>query len=367
MRDPRCKTLAHNLLTYSCALQPGEKVLIDSIGRADNLGLELIEQSYELGAMPFVHIEDPVWEAALLKKAPEEYFTTTRRWEEMRMSAMDAYIGVRSGDNIFTGKAVPPEQNDLHARLLWKPVHGDIRVPKTKWVILRYPTDSMAQQAAMATEDFEDLYFSVCNLDYSAMSAAMDPLVDLMNKTEQVRITAPRTDLRFSIAGMPAIKCDGTRNIPDGEVYTAPVRDSVNGVIHYNAPSPYNGFTFTDVELTFAEGRIVKATANDSARANKIFDTDEGARYVGEFALGVNPAIKEAMGDTLFDEKIAGSLHFTPGSCYEDCWNGNVSAVHWDLVLCMTPAYGGGEIWFDDVLIHKDGLFVLAELKALNP
>ena len=188
-----------------------------------------------------------------------------------------------------------------------------------------------------------------------------------MEKTDKVRLVAPGTDLRFSIKGLPAIKCAGTCNIPDGEVYTAPVKDSVNGVISYNAPSMQQGLKYENVRLEFKNGKIVSATSNYPEQINKIFDTDDGARYVGEFAIGVNPYVNVPMGDILFDEKIAGSIHFTPGCCYDECDNGNHSSIHWDLVLIMTEKYGGGEIYFDDVLIRKNGLFVLPELECLNP
>jgi aminopeptidase len=247
------------------------------------------------------------------------------------------------------------------------PVHSSTRVKKTKWVVLRYPNPSMAQLANMSTEGFENFYFDVCTLDYEKMSKAMDPLKKLMEKTDRVKIVGPGTELSFSIKNIGAVKCDGKLNIPDGEVYTAPVRDSVNGVIRFNTPSSYLGFTYENVTLEFKDGKIVKATANDTERINKIFDTDEGARYVGEFSLGFNPYIREPMKDTLFDEKIDGSFHFTPGQCYDDAYNGNHSAIHWDMVCIQRPEYGGGEIWFDDRLIRKDGRFVVPELELLNP
>jgi aminopeptidase len=225
----------------------------------------------------------------------------------------------------------------------------------------------MAQMANMSTEGFEDFYFNVCNLDYAKLSKAMEPLVELMEATDRVRITGKETDLTFSIKGLPAIKCDGHRNIPDGEVFTAPVRESVNGVITFNTPALYEGFTFERVRLEFQDGKIVNATANDQKRLERILDTDEGARYIGEFALGLNPHILNPMKDTLFDEKISGSFHFTPGSCYDECDNGNKSAIHWDLVFIQRPEYGGGEIYFDDRLIRKDGRFVLPALEPLNP
>ncbi len=367
MKDLRIQKLAELLIQYSTHIQPGEKVLIDTVGEADDLSKAIIEETYKAGGIPFVNVENPVLNAAVLKEASKEFFTSQRKWEELRMKEMDAYIGVRAGKNTYTMKSVPSKQHEMQSTLLWEPVHGQIRVNKTKWVILRYPNDSMAQMAEMPTEDFEDYFFNVCTVDYRKMSKAMDPLVKLMERTDKVRIKGPGTDLSFSIKDIPVIKCSGEKNIPDGEVYTAPVKDSVNGVIRYNTPSPYDGFVFKDMELTFEHGKIVKAVANDTKRCNAIFDTDEGARYVGEFSFGLNPQIHDAMGDILFDEKIAGSIHFTPGSSYDDAFNGNKSAVHWDLVLIQTPAYGGGEIWLDDVLVRKDGLFVIDELKGLNP
>ena len=225
----------------------------------------------------------------------------------------------------------------------------------------------MAQLSNTSLEAFEDFYFDVCNLDYSKMAEAMKSLVDLMNRTDKVQLKGPGTDLTFSIKDIPAIPCAGEMNIPDGEVFTAPVKDSIQGTITYNAPSVYQGFVYERISLTFENGKIVKATANDTERINKVFDTDEGARYVGEFAIGVNPYVINPMKDILFDEKIKGSIHFTPGSCYDEAPNGNNSAIHWDLVLIQTPEYGGGEIYFDDVLIRKDGRFVIPELECLNP
>lgn len=202
---------------------------------------------------------------------------------------------------------------------------------------------------------------------YSKMDKAMDALKDLMERTDKVHLVAPGTDLTFSIKGIPAVKCAGECNIPDGEVYTAPVRESMNGTIAYNTPSLEDGFTYENIKFEIKDGKIIKATANDNERINAMLDTDEGARYFGEFAIGVNPYVLQPMKDILFDEKICGSFHLTPGMCYEDAPNGNKSAVHWDLVQIQRPEYGGGEIWFDDVLIRKDGLFVIDELLPLNP
>ncbi|MEC2054771.1 aminopeptidase [Peribacillus psychrosaccharolyticus] len=367
MKDPRITLLAKNLINYSVNLKKGEKVLIENFGIQTELVTALVQEAYAAGGFPFVSLKDHQVDRALLMGAKEEQYEMMANFEAEVMKEMDAYIGLRAGNNISEQADVPSDKMAIHGRTIGKKVHRDIRVPKTKWVVLRYPTQSMAQLAKMSTEAFEDFYFDVCNLDYGKMSEAMDSLVELMDKTDRVRITGPGTDLSFSIKDIKAIKCAGEMNIPDGEVYTAPVKDSINGVISYNTPSPYQGFTFENVILTFKDGKIIDAKANDTERITKIFDTDEGARYVGEFAIGVNPFIQTPMQDILFDEKIDGSFHFTPGQCYEEASNGNHSDIHWDLVNIQRPEYGGGEIYFDDVLIRKDGIFVIPELEKLNP
>jgi aminopeptidase len=253
----------------------------------------------------------------------------------------------------------------LYSRVI-RPVQ-DYRVNKTRWCVLRWPTPSMAQAAGMSTEAFEDLYFDVCTMDYAKMARAMVPLERRMKRTDKVHLKAPGTDLTFSIKGIGAKMCKGDRNIPDGEVFSCPVKNSVNGVIQFNTPTIYSGTKFENVRLEFKDGKVVKATANNSKRLNEILDTDAGARYVGEFSLGFNPYILSPMCDILFDEKIAGSLHFTPGQAYEECDNGNRSAVHWDMVLIQRKEWGGGEVWFDGELIRKDGIFLTKDLKLLNP
>ncbi|UOE93477.1 aminopeptidase [Alkalihalobacillus sp. LMS39] len=367
MRDPRIETLAKNLIQYSVRLQKGEKVLIENFGLERELVTALVKEAHQVGGIPFVSIKDHQVDRSLLLEASEEQLQKTAEFEATVMKEMDAYIGLRAGNNISELSDVPGDKMALHSKTVGTIVHREIRVPKTKWCVLRYPTSSMAQLADMSTEAFEDFYFNVCNLDYGKMDKAMDSLVALMNKTDKVRIVAPNTDLTFSIKDIPAIKCAGEYNIPDGEVYTAPIKDSVNGTITYNTQSPYQGFVYENISFTFKDGKIVDATANDTDRINHILDTDEGARYIGEFAIGVNPFILHPMKDTLFDEKIDGSIHFTPGQTYDNASNGNNSAIHWDIVLIQREEYGGGELYFDDVLIRKDGRFVIDELQCLNP
>jgi aminopeptidase len=367
LKDPRINQLAKNLLTHSVKLQPGENLLIELNDSGEELAAELIKETYKLGGNPFLTVKRKAITRQLIMNCTEAQMADMAEFEKKRMREMQAYIAIAGPENTSIYSDVPADKMAIYQKHIVKGVHFEIRVPKTKWVILKYPNSAFAQMANMSTEKFEDFYFDVCTLDYNKMSKAMDALVEVMEKTDKVRITGANTDLSFSIQNLPAIKCAGKRNIPDGEVFSAPVKDSVNGYITYNTPAEYQGFTYENIRLEFKDGKIVKATANDTERINKVFDTDDGARYVGEFALGVNPYITKPMKDTLFDEKIMGSIHFTPGSSYDDCDNGNKSGIHWDLVYIQTPEYGGGEIWFDDNLIRKDGKFVLESLKVLNP
>lgn len=367
MRDPRIQKLAENLVGYSVNVQPGENVLVEMIGNERDLLIAIIEEVGKKGGNAFVELTDRTVQRSLFKYASEEQMKTWAEIDLNRMKQMDCYIGIRAGTNVNELSDVPEDKMKLYNSLYSHPVHSEQRVKHTKWVVLRYPNASMAQLANTSTEAFENFYFDVCNLDYAKMDRAQDALADLMKRTDKVRITGPGTDLSFSIKGIGAIKCSGERNIPDGEVYTAPVRDSVNGTISYNTPTLYNGITFENMKFRFENGKIVEATSNDTENLNKILDTDGGSRYIGEFAIGFNPYILHPMKDILFDEKIAGSLHFTPGQAYEEAFNGNKSSIHWDLVLIQRPEYGGGEIYFDDVLIRKDGIFVLPELEGLNP
>jgi aminopeptidase len=365
MFDPRYDQLAEVLTGFSTRLQSGEKVLIDTFDAPPEIIVSLIRKVREKGGIPLANLQSNIVNRELLRGAEESQYQLISEYEMVRMKGVSAYIAVRGSHNVTEHSDVPPERMKLAMKLL-KPVL-DQRVNKTRWVVLRWPTPSMAQMAGMSTEAFEDFFFRVCTLNYSKMEAAMKPLAALLNNTDRVRIVGQGTDLNFSIRGIPTVSCSGKHNIPDGEVFTCPVRDSVQGQIRFNAPTIYQGSAFDSIKLVFNHGRIVDATGSNPTRINEILDTDEGARFIGEFALGFNPYIQEPMRDILFDEKIAGSFHFTPGQAYEEADNGNRSQVHWDLVCIQRPEYGGGEIYFDDKLVRKDGKFVLEELKALNP
>lgn len=365
MHDSRIDRLARQLVRYSTSVKPGDNVLIDVFDVPEEVSIALIREVRAAKATPFVNVNQAKISRELGMKATSGQYKQIARIALAQMKSMDVYIAIRGSHNINELSDVPSKNMQLVSSIM-RPVLNH-RVNKTRWCVLRWPNPSMAQNAGMSTEAFEDFYFDACLLDYKKLGPAMRALGRLMDKTGDVHIKGPGTDLRFSIEGLGAIPCGGTHNIPDGEVFTAPVKDSVEGVIHYNTPSVYQGIGFDEVELTFEKGKIVKATANKTKAINKIFDTDAGARYIGEFAIGFHPQIREPMRDILFDEKIAGSFHFTPGQAYEGhADNGNRSSVHWDLVSIQRPDYGGGEIWFDGKLIRKNGKFLAKSLLPLN-
>jgi aminopeptidase len=366
LKDPRMEKMAAGLINYSVKLQKGEKILVEVIDSGIPLALAVVKEAYRVGGIPYTMVRNKQLDRQFMVDANQEQLEHLAGYELVQMKEMQAYIGIRAADNANELADVPAGQQQSYMKYYSRPV-TDQRVNHTKWCIMRYPTPSMAQAASMSTEAFEDFYFNVCTLDYAKMLQAMQSLKQLMERSDKVRLTGRDTDLTFSIKGLPAIPCAGEMNIPDGEIFTAPVKNSVNGVITYNTPAVYQGVTYEQIQLRFQDGKIVEAKGSDPARLNHIFDTDEGSRYVGEFSFGVNPYIMKPMKDTLFDEKICGSIHFTPGQAYQECDNGNRSAIHWDLVFIQQPEYGGGEIYFDGKLIRKDGRFVLPELEPLNP
>ncbi len=365
MTDPRYIKLAKLLVEYSTALKKGDRVMLDLIDVPDEFGIELIRAARAAGAVPVIEARHTRLQRELLRQTDSDHASLIRDIELFRMKKMQAYIAIRGSANANENADVPGDHMALFSRIT-RPVLN-YRVGKTRWCVLRWPTPSMAQAAGMSTEAFENLYFDVCTMDYRKMARAMIPLERRLKEADAVHIKGPGTDLTFSLRGIGAKMCKGDRNIPDGEVFSCPVRTSVNGRIQFNTPTLYSGTKFENVALRFERGKIVEATSSNTRRLNEILDTDPGARYTGEFSLGFNPYILNPMCDILFDEKIAGSLHLTPGQAYEECDNGNSSAVHWDMVLIQRPEWGGGEIWIDGELIRKDGLFVPKDLKPLNP
>jgi aminopeptidase len=369
MLDPRVTKLAELLASHCCKLSPEDSVLIHAFDIPEEAVAEMVRVAQSKGSKVVVRLESGPIRRQLMLGMTEKNAQIYADIEKFEMEQMTAYIALRGSHNYAEGSDVPGDIISMWQRTYTTPVVFGVRVPKTKWVALRWPTPGMAQQANMSTSAFEKFYFDVCTLDYGKMAKASEPLKDLMDKTDQVHILAPGTDLKFSIKGIGSVSCSGDRNIPDGECFSAPVKDSMNGVIQYNTVSLYQSVEYKDIRYVVKNGKIVEATAGaNTDKLNEVLDTDEGARYFGEWSLGYNPYVLHPMKDTLFDEKIAGSFHLTPGNAYDPPGgNGNKSSVHWDTVLIQRPDYGGGEIWFDGKLIRKDGIFLLPELEGLNP
>ena len=348
----RNEELAYNIINNSISLNEGDNLLVEAIGEEGlELAKEIIRQSKKMNAKATLNIIKYDELREFLINANEEEIIEYGKKDYERMQKMQAYIGISAPTSEKSLEGVSQEKLEMYNKYYTALVHLEQRVKHTKWCILRYPNEFLANKSNMTLDEFKDFYYNVCNVDYNKMKIAMEPLKDLMNKTDKVHIIAPETDIVFSIKGIPSEKYYGTFNIPDGEVATCPVKNSVNGYITYNTKTKYNDIVFENIRFDFVDGKIVKATAKkNSEELNKILDTDEGARYIGEFAFGLNPYINNTMCDTLFDEKINGSFHLTPGMALEESDNGNRSAIHWDIVKILRKEFGGGEVYFDLLL-----------------
>ena len=368
--DERLTKLAESVLKNSVKLKKGDKIYIEAFSSSTkDLFNELIRVAAKMGATPFYMYNDNSFVKNLMSNASPQQVEQYAKWHRSLMDDMDCYVAVRGYDDLFAMSDIPPSKMKAYENIYYGLVHFDSRIPNTRWCVMRYPNDTMAALSKISKEKLEDFFFECCLVDYKKMGKAMLPLKKLMDKTDKVRIKGPNTDLSFSIKGLKSVVCDGSMNIPDGEVYTAPVKNSINGHIQFNTDTLYGGTFYSNIYLEFKDGKIVKAESRaNNDKLQKQLQIDEGAKYMGEFAIGVNPYIRKEMLDILFDEKIASSLHMAIGNSYNDeTFNGNKSSVHWDLVLIQDKDHGGGEIWFDDKLIRKDGVFVLKELDALNP
>lgn len=368
--DERLTKLAESVLKNSVKLKKGEKIYIEAFSASTkDLLNEFVRIAAKMGATPFYFYNDNSFVKNLMANSSDEQIEQYAKWHRSLMDEMDCYVALRGYDDMFALSDLSEAKKKLYNNIYYNLVHFESRIPNTRWCVMRYPNDTMAAVSKMSREKLEDFYFDCCLVDYKKMGKAMMPLKKLMDKTEKVKIKGPNTDLEFSVKDLKAVVCDGNMNIPDGEVYTAPVKESINGHIQFNTDTVYGGTFYSNVYLEFKNGKIIKAESRaNNDKLQKQLAVDEGAKYMGEFAIGVNPYIRKEMLDILFDEKIACSLHMAIGNSYSDeTFNGNRSSVHWDLVLIQDKAHGGGEIWFDDVLIRKDGIFTLKELQGLNP
>lgn len=368
-KDERIRKLAENILINSVELKKGEKVFIETFGSSTLEAMEeFVALATEIGAIPYYYYNSNSIIKQFFSNATEEQVRVKAELDRKIMEDCDAYVAIRGYDDVFELSDIPADKMDMYSDIYYKIVHFGVRIPKKRWCVTRYPNAGMAALAGMSVKQFEDFYFGATLVDYSKMKKSMQPLVDLMNKTDRVKIVAPDTNLEFSIKGIGAITCHGDRNMPDGEVFTAPVKNSINGQVRFNTDTVDNGLKLSNVLLKFKDGKIVEGTSSiNNEEFQRVLDLDEGSRYIGEFALGLNPYINNPILDILFDEKIACSFHMAIGNSYDTADNGNKSSIHWDMIQRQRPENGGGEIYFDNVLIRKDGMFILEELKLLNP
>ena len=362
----KIKDLSNKIVNYSIKVNKDDKVLITYQNSACNdLVLQLIKDINDKGAVCHTKFSDPIINRELMLGTDEKRAGLLGEYSNFEIEHYTSFINIRYSINDFEDNEVPSSIRKMIGNETRK--YDEIRINKRKWVLLNYPSVLDAHKAKMSIEKFRNYALDAMITNYEDLEERIKPLKDLMEKTEMVRITGPDTDLNFSIKDIEVVPCVGESNLPDGEIFTAPVKTSVNGTITYNCPSPYRGNVFNNVSLEFKDGKIIKCSCSgDNKLLDDIFNTDEGSRYIGEFSLGLNPNILYPVGDILFDEKIIGSIHFTPGQAYHEADNGNRSDIHWDLVLIQREEFGGGEIYFDDVLIRQNGEFVLDELKHLN-
>lgn len=358
--------LAKTIVNYSLKVQKEEKVLIE-YSDCDDEFLELVQlEIFKVKAYPFFKNINRTFHKNELKYGNEVFYDNMVKHDEVLYSNMDCILIIAGSKNIFEYSNVEANKMDLFESIYSKKIQFDIRLKK-RWLLIRFPTPSFAQLSKMGTKEFENYYYEVCNLNYDKMHKASLNLKNLMEKTDKVKVIAPNTNLEFSIKGLPAIICSGQCNLPDGEIYTAPIKNSVNGEIMFNVSAMNNGIKFENIWLKFKDGKVVEHKSNNNEELKRILDLDSGSRYVGEFAFGINPYVKNSINDILFDEKMCGSIHMALGNAYDDCNNGNKSVLHWDLILNQFNTFGGGEIWFDNIKIRENGHFILPELVALNP
>ena len=372
MKDPRLDKLANTFLTHSLALEKGDGFLISASVEAVPLVKAILARSAEIGVFPVVDLIDEEvsrMRASLFDPADEAagvFLDAVSHWDMTRWQDLKGRIAIRGTVNDSEMSGVPEDRMRFvtgRARAV-----QDLVINQRKWVLFDWPTKGMAQKAGMPYERFFDYTLQVSDQDYARLETNETILSGYLARADRVRIEGPGTDITFSVRGIPSVCCCGRRNIPDGEVYTAPVAGTVQGRVTYNVPTTYWGRSFSNVSLEFRDGVAVHADCDgDNSALAAILDADAGARRIGEFSFGVNNAIREPIGNILFDEKIGGSFHLTPGNAYARADNGNRSTIHWDLVSIQRPEHGGGRIWLDDLLIRENGLFLPEDLQGLNP
>ena len=367
MADSRVDKLAEVLVGYSAAVKPGDKVMVEGNTLAEPLLKAVYARVLQAGGHPLMLVSLPGEDELLFRYGSDEQLQHVPEPFKLIFETYDVRIAIRGEHNTKALSNVDPAKMVMHSRaytelmktFMQRSASGELR-----WVVTLFPTHAHAQDAEMSLSEYEDFVYGACLPEpddplgyWQRFSAWQQKIVDWLEGKERVHVIGPETDVRLSIADRVFINSDGHNNMPSGEVFTGPVEDSVEGQVYFSYPAIYKGREVTGVRLWFEHGRVVKASAEKNEEfLLQTLDTDAGARYLGEFAIGTNKGINRFTGQILFDEKINGSFHMAVGAGYPETGSTNESAIHWDMICDMRD---GGEIWVDDELLYKDGQFVI--------
>ena len=367
MLDPRIDKLADVLVNYSIGVRPGDRVLVNGSSLAAPLLKAVYVKALQAGGYPLMMVSLPDIETLLYRYASDGQLQHVPPPTQLIYETYDAYIQIGSAENTKSLSSIDPvkmvlrnrAQRDLIKTFMQRSAIGQLR-----WSATLFPTNAYAQDAEMSLSEYEDFVFSACLPDMSDpvaywknFSAWQQKIVNWLKGKNKVRVVGPETDLTLSIAGRTFINCDGHENMPDGEIFTGPVENSISGHVYFSYPAIQQGREVTGVRLWFENGKVIKAIASKNEDyLNETLDTDEGSRFVGEFAIGTNEGIQRFTRQILFDEKIGGSFHLALGAGYPETGSQNQSAIHWDMICDLRH---GGEIWVDEVLLYKDGKIVI--------
>lgn len=353
------------ILLFSLELKKGDKIYIDINGDAsEQLQEYLFRQIINLGCLPKINVTTTHNYIQLVNKGDKEYFEYLYLTEKTNLELMDAYLNIKIDTNKFNYKELNKKNLELYYELYHLPKL--IEASKKKWLVTELPTDSMAQFSELSTNQLRKIFFNASNIDFTKYDSELSYLKRLLDNTENIRVTGTNTNLSFSKKNIKSFICDGKSNLPDGEIFTAPIKESLEGYISFNLPTSFMGIRYNNIYLEFNKGRVVNYKSDNNEALGSLLNKDEGSCYIGEFGIGFNPYIYKPMQNTLFDEKMAGSLHLAIGQSYEMANNENSSSIHVDFILCQLKEFGGGEIYFDNNLIRKDGYFTPIELNRLN-
>jgi aminopeptidase len=367
MVDSRIEQLADLLVNYSTAVTKGDRVVIQSSTFAEPLLKQIYINVLKAGGHPFIMTSFPEIDELFYKYAAEEQIKYIHKPTELIYETYDVRISIiaesntRSLANVDPAKTVMLQQarSGLMQTFMRRSASGELR-----WVVAPFPTRALAQDADMGLLEYEDFVYKACLPDekdpvgyWKYFSNRQQKIIDWLKGKKEIHVTGPETDLRLRVEGRIFENCDGRLNMPDGEIFTGPIEDSVEGKVYFSYPAIYNGREVDGVRLWFEHGRVVKATAEKNGEyLNKTLDTDTGSRSVGEFAIGTNEGISRFTREILFDEKIGGSFHMALGSGYPETGSKNESAIHWDMICDLRH---GGEIHVDNILMYKNGKFVI--------